>query len=381
MPSSQDPFAGARDQSGTFDGVVVDDEFVMVLRYDELKRVSRDWQTFTSDTPFRVPIPSEDGVRTVRQLPIETDPPDHGKYRAVVRSPFSREHSSKIRPAVIECVDQLLDELTVGGPAVEVVRDLAVPLQCRALALMLGRPREDATIWEAWGTHVFRDADSVTHGEHLDDYLDRVVDAAIATPGDDFFGLLATSDIDGRSLERDEILGFANLAFAGGRDTIIHLMTNAIHHLAVEPSALALLRSDPGSIPMAIEEFLRHSSPISHIGRTATERTALCDRTVDRGQLVSLGFAAANRDPDAFECPNDIVLDRKPNRHIAFGHGPHTCLGAPHTRMLLDVLLGRLVQRVDDIELIEAIDKIESFGSVSRRASFEQLVVRFTAVD
>lgn len=379
MPSSQDPFAAARDQSGTLDGVVVDDEFVMVLRYDELKRIGRDWQTFTSNTPFRVPIPREDDVRAVRQLPIETDPPEHGRYRAVVRSPFSREHSSKIRPVVLECVDELLDGLTGDGSAVEIVHDLAVPLQCRALALMLGRPRADATIWESWGTHVFRDAAAGPHGEQLDEYLERVVDESMETPGDDFFGLLAASDVDGRPLEREEILGFANLTFAGGRDTVIHLMTNAIHHLATEPGALELLRSDPAAIPTAIEEFLRHSSPISHIGRTATAQTSVCGRLVERGQLVSLGFAAANRDPSAFECPNDIVLDRTPNRHMAFGHGPHTCLGAPHTRMLLDVLLTRLVQRVADVELIEATDKIESFGTVSRRASFDRLVVRFTS--
>jgi len=158
-------------------------------------------------------------------------------------------------------------------------------------------------------------------------------------------------------------------------------MTNAIHHLATAPKALVELRSDPGSIPTAIEEFLRHSSPISHIGRTATVSTSLGARSIDRGELVSLGFAAANRDPQAFECPNDVVLDRSPNRHVAFGHGPHTCLGAPHTRMLLDVLLGRLVHRVDVIELIEAVDKMESFGPVARRASFDRLVVRLIAAE
>ena len=194
----------------------------MILRHADVRAAARDWERFSSDAPFRVPIPSEEAVRSMRQLPIETNPPEHGEYRALVEPFFDRAKD----PAVIAKVEALmareLEPLLAGRPT-EVVHGFALPVQSRALTHLLNGPEAEAEIWIGWGIHVFK----VTGGEFkqgtvLEDYLARKFDEAERRPGADFFSALVTGRFRGRPLTRAEQMGFANLAFAGGRDTIIH---------------------------------------------------------------------------------------------------------------------------------------------------------------
>jgi cytochrome P450 len=363
-----------RRSDGVVRGSLGDDEFLMVLRHGDVKAITRNWESFTSDVAFRVPIPSEADVRSVRQLPIESDPPRHTEYRAIVQEVFGRETSRRIRPDVVAIVDRLLDQAITAGE-VEVVRDFAVPVQSRALALLLGRPQGEATRWISWGTHVFRDFSDRPEGNarELDHYLDEVIDAAFVAPGDDFFGLLVRSKLGGRPLSRDEVMGFANLAFAGGRDTLIHLIVNSLHHLATNPQVLARAKQDPTLLQSATEEYLRYFSPIAHIGRVVTEPTELLGRRLEPDDTVSICFASANRDETVFDRADELVLDRRPNRHVAFGHGPHTCLGAPHSRMVLTTVLERVAERAEGLEVIDAAAEIEDLGPFTRAIGHERL--------
>ncbi|MFN2464229.1 MAG: cytochrome P450 [Candidatus Dormibacteria bacterium] len=370
-PEVRDPFAHHRDGPGVLEGQVAGEEFLMVLGYDELRAVASDWAVFSSDAPFRVPIPSEEGVRNVRQLPIETNPPQHTAYRAVVQEPFSWRTSARIRPGIRQIADDLLAAAT-GVPHVDLVLEFALPLQSRALALMLGRSQDEAAEWISWGTRVLREGDEEGG---LDQYLDRVIDAAMLSPGEDFFGRLATATLDGRRLTREEIMGFANLAFAGGRDTVINIITCAVHHLAVNPADMARLRGDPGLLPCAIEEFLRYFSPIGHIGRVVAEDAVIGGRPVSADSVVSLCFASANRDPRAFDRPNECLVDRSPNRHVAFGHGPHRCIGAPQAKTVLSVALEAFLEHVGEVRVLEARPRVEDLGSVQRISGFERLAL------
>ena len=376
MSDPFDPFEEYRRDEGVLDGRVGRDTFVMALRYADLKAAARNWRTFTSDAPFRVPIPSEPDVRSVRQLPIETDPPDHGDYRRIVRQPFSGETAVAIEPGIRRIADELLDQGLDAG-RLEIVRSFAVPLQSRSLALMLGRSEEEASEWITWGTHVFRDSSGEGHATALDRYLERVVDEALDAPGEDFFGLLVRARFRGRSLTREEMLGFGNLVFAGGRDTVIHSITNSLHHLAEHPDALGRLRSGPDAIRSATEEFFRYFSPITHIGRIVRTGAKIADRDLAPGDVLSLCFASANRDETAFERAGECVLDRHPNRHLAFGFGPHTCLGAPLARTILSVVLERFATRVGRMSIVEATPKLEELGCVQRQVSFEPLILQF----
>lgn len=376
MSDPYDPFASVRERA-LVDGRVEDTEFTMVLGYDALKAVTRDWSRYTSDAPFRVPIPAEHDVRSVRQLPIETDPPDHTDYRRVVRSPFSRRRAREIQPAVRAVVAELLDG-SLSGDDVEIVHSFALPLQSRALALMLGRPARDAEEYISWGTHVFRDREQSGSTDAMTTYLQCRIDEAIDSPGDDFFGLLATARFRGRRLTRDEMLGFGNLTFAGGRDTTIAAVATAIAHLAELPGALDRLRGDDALTKTAVEELLRFYSPLTHIGRVVAEDTTLEGRPVAAGSVVSLCFASANRDASVFERADECLLDRTANRHVAFGNGPHTCLGAPLARMILRTLLAGMAERVARVDVVDAAAKTEDLGALRRQAGYDRLVVRFT---
>ncbi|MFZ9016155.1 MAG: cytochrome P450 [Ilumatobacteraceae bacterium] len=310
----------------------------VVVGHSALRQAARDWRRYTSATPFRVPIPEESALRPVRQYPIETDPPEHTAYRAAIADRFDRRSADAIRPHVEDLVDDVFDAAARRG-RLSVVDELAIPVVSTGIAHTLGRP-DDADLIASWGLHVFSDPETGARRRNadLDRYLAERVDASIAEPAADLFGDLARATVLGRSLTRDEMLGYGYLVLAGGRDTVISAIAGATWYLAAHPDVRHTLAAGQVRITTAVEEFLRFFSPLGFIGRTVTET----------GELVALGFAAANHDPSAFEQPDEIHIDRSPNRHVAFGHGPHTCIGAPLARMQLAVVVERFVRRFTD---------------------------------
>jgi cytochrome P450 len=349
--------------------------FPLFVGYDDVRDAARNWRAFTSDTPFEVPIPPEHGVRPVRQLPIETDPPDHTDYRAITAHFFSRSAADEHAPAVAAVVDAIIDDAL--GDTLDVIPDLALPVVNHGLAATLGRPKVDAELWLTWGVHVFHsNAGGKSANEELNAYLEGAVDSACTEPGDDFFGILASSNFRGRSLTRDEMLGFGNLVFAGGRDTVAKAIAAACWYLATHRDEWARLRADASLVRPAVEEILRLSSPLPFIGRHAVARCEYAGAQLDTGDLVALGFAAANRDPEIFDGPDECRLDRWPNRHIAFGHGPHTCSGAHLARMEIGTTIERLLSRVEHLELAEpAIHNTLTIAGSDVGSSVENVVV------
>jgi cytochrome P450 len=315
----------------------------------------------------------------MRQLPIETNPPEHSDYREIVEPIFRRAKD----PAMIAQVEFLIDHLVLGAarlPSVEVVRGLALPLQSRALAYLLNLPETEAETWISWGTHVFRDGSSgAKKGAVLEEYLMGQFDRAEQAPGPDFFSVVARATYRGRGLSRAEMMGFANLAFAGGRDTIINTVSEVIAYCARHPGALEYLRQDPARIVHASEEFFRVISPLTHIGRVCPVETDVHGHSVPPGGRVSLCWAAANQDPSAFPAPGEVRLDRKPNPHVAFGFGAHLCLGAAHARLILRSLLRCLSQRIERVTLIAAREHRETEAAYERVVGFDVLEVKLQA--
>lgn len=349
----------------------------MILRHEDVRRVAKDWKTFSSDAPFRVPIPSEEAYRTVRQLPLEADPPDQTEYRAIVEPFFLRAKD----PAVMARMEALIDRHLVdalGRESIEVVNEFALPLQSYALTHLLNVPESEAEAWIGWGIHVFRHGDGQQKGAALETYLHQRFDRAMSNPGEDFFSALTQASFRGRALTREEMMGFANIAFAGGRDTIIHTISSVIAYLGKNPKALEHLRQDTTRIVHASEEFFRVFMPLTHLGRVCPVETTVNGVTVPAGGRVSLCFASANQDEAVFEKPEEVCLDRKPNPHIAFGFGPHLCLGAPHARLIVRTLLQKCTERVSAITVLDAKEQIETAASYQRVIGYESLSVKLT---
>lgn len=378
MNNPSDPFREARRDSGVFDAEFQGKRVPMILRHEDVRRAAKDWKTYSSDAPFRVPIPSEENVRTMRQLPVETNPPDHTDYRKIVEPFFNRAKDPGVVAKVEGLIGRMLEE-AMGRDSIEVVRQFALPIQSHALSYLLNVPESEAATWIGWGTHVFRDGDS--KGGALEAYLQSQFDAAQGRPGEDFFSALTRATFRGRPLTREEMMGFANLTFAGGRDTIIHSISSVMAYLGGRPGALEYLREDPARIVHAGEEFFRVVTPLTHIGRVCPVDTDVGGIPVPAGGRVSLCWASANRDEAVFEAPDEVRLDRKPNPHLAFGFGAHLCLGAAHARLILRTLLQACVDRVARIEVLEAVDRVEREVRYERVMGYESLTVRLRSLN
>jgi cytochrome P450 len=346
----------------------------MVLRHAEVRAAAKDWETFSSDAPFRVPIPSEEKLRSMRQLPIETDPPEHTEYRKIVEPFFKRARQPEVIARVQALIGEFID-LALGRESIEIVDEFALPIQSRALTYLLDVPESEAAIYTAWGIHVFSG-----EGAPLEGYLARALEEAAANPGEDFFSALTQAEYQDRPLTHEEMMGFANLTFAGGRDTIIHSISSIIHHFGEHPGDLEKLRANPKGLVLAGEEFFRVFMPLTHIGRVCPVATDVQGITVPPDGRVSLGWAAANFDEEVFEEPEEVRLDRKPNPHVSFGFGTHLCLGAPHARLIVRTLLEELVSKVATIEIIASESNVERESSYRRENGFKSLLIRTSKI-
>ena len=382
MAAPRDPFKKEREEDGVLACEFQGESVPMILRHADVRRAAKDWQTFSSDAPFRVPIPSEEDVRTVRQLPIETDPPDHTEYRKLIDPFFKRAKD----PGVVEKVEGLIDGMITAAldqDRIEIVHGFALPIQSRALTYLLNVSESEAETWIGWGTHVFRVGGSDReNGAALEAYLDAQFERALAdSDGEDFFTALTKATFRGRSLTREEMHGFANLTFAGGRDTVINTIASIVGYLAENPEALKFLREEPKRIVNASEEFFRTISPLTHIGRVCPVETEVHGVTVKPEGRTSLCWASANYDEAAFDAPEEVRLDRKPNPHIAFGAGAHICLGAAHARLITRTLLRKLCERVGRITLLEKDELVEDEAEYSRTIGYGSLTVELGGHD
>ncbi len=372
-----DPFREAREESGVLEGEFAGEPVPMILRHADLRRAARDYRSFSSDAPFRVPIPGEQPFRDVRELPIETDPPEHTAYRALARPFFERPRLPEVIRTIGELTAALLDGV-IGRGDVEIIEEFAMKLQSRALAVMLKRPPEDGLVWENWCSNILYD--DATRADFYR-YLDRVLPESAADPGDDLFGALSTATLDGRKLTRDEILGFAILTFAGGRDTVVSVIAFALVHLADHPEDLERLRADPGLVPGAAEEIVRVCSPLTHIGRTCPRGAEVGATRIRPGQRASLCWAAANRDEGAFPDADEVRIDRQRNAHVAYGYGRHFCLGVHQARLILRSVLEQVSRKVARVEFLAGTPKYDEWPHYRRQTGFETLNMALHPID
>ncbi len=374
-----DPFADARRAAGVIVIDVGDDRIPLILRHRDVRAAARDWSTYSSDAPFRVPVPSEEAVRCVRQLPIETDPPQHTEVRKLLEPIFRRPQSADYTARIDALVGELLAQ-ACAADTIEVVREFALPLQSRALALLLGMSEDHARIWIGWGTHIFHDTEGEGGGDVVEAYLrEQIARAGAAPEGEDFFCQMERMELGGRALTLEEKLGIANLTFAGGRDTVINAVAGIIAHFAADPGAVRAVADSPKAINLAVEEYVRAISPLTFIGRVCPAPTLVGPVAVQADSQVGLCWAAANYDPEVFDAPTTLDLRRSPNPHVAFGSGHHSCLGAHQARAILRSLVRHLAQRVGAVTLVEAADNVERQSSYDRSVGYRRLVCSFAS--
>jgi cytochrome P450 len=375
-----DPFKQARVEQGVCDIDDQSDPVKMVLRLKDVRKCAHNWKTYSSEaTPGRIVVPSEVNIRDTRQIPFEVDPPKHGGFRALLDPWFKRPLQDDYREKLREQIRTLIHDVNQQD-SIEAIYGFSLLLQSRALTLLMNTPEAEAETFIGWGTHVFRSEDDpldAGKAQQLYDYIEQKIDEAEINPSKDLFSTLLAAEVDGERLSREQIKGIIILTFAGGRDTVINMVTNTLAYLADHPESLKRLRDEPEIRTRAIEELIRYFSPLTHMGRVTTEDTTVCEHAVPADSRISLCWASANRDETVFENPNEVVLDRKINPHVAFGFATHNCLGATHARTIMQVLIDELCQRVDHIDFLSADENIEQWGEFERKVGYHSLNVAF----
>lgn len=358
---------------------VREEDVIYVRGFRALKVALNDWRTFSSDTlGFNVVTP-QDKTREFKQYPFELDPPEHTEFRAAIdpyfKRPMTPAYASDIARHVGGAIDRLL-----SAESVAVTHDFSLPLQSTTLTTLLAMPEPEAEIWVTWGTNVFGsirpgDPPEQARADALVAYVTDKTDNSARYPGS-LFDELSRIAINGRPLTRNERLGVAHISFSGGRDTVIELLTGIVALYAHDPAAMEAVRRDPALAQSATEELLRYISPLRLLARTCPHGGEAGGVAVAPGQRLGMCYGRANRDPATFSDPDTIKLDRKPNPHLAFGSGPHACLGNAHARLVARTLLTALAERVEVIEILDAEPNREAAPQDVQGLRFERLIVR-----
>jgi cytochrome P450 len=346
--------------------------FYVLSRYADVRAAAIDWRSYTSSVPGVTAIPVIT-PRTEPMLPIEVDPPLHNQYRALMAPLFADERVRVIEPRIASLARSLMQELAAGETA-EWISRYCIPIAVNTLAAVTDLPLHDSALWVGWITRMFNVNDREDGAKAAKDmgvYVRSLIAERRKSPSDDFVSKLISAEINGEALTDTQIHSFITVVFGAGFETTADGMSVMLHWLATHPEGLAQLKETPEMIPLAVEEFLRFATPVQVFGRNATRDIALHDKTIPKDAIVGLAFAGGNYDAEVFECPHQVKLDRTPNRHLAFGAGPHLCAGASVARMELKVTLSALLEL--GLRLQPATDHFETWKSRGDRRGLSML--------
>ena len=297
---------------------------------------------------------------------VFVDPPDHTRLRRLLNAGFTPRAVDRLAPGVRLVVDRLIDAAMspgTNGGRMDLIADFAYPLPATVIAILIGAPPRDIGLFKRWsddmaqfvGSAVTRPKRRETAAAAARDmarYFRDLVAERRARPSDDIIDeLIAARGADGR-LSEDELVATSVLLLFAGHETTTHLIANGMLALLNHPRELALLRAKPALMPQAIEEMLRYDGPVMALTRVAKEDLAVGGKRVAAGDLVFLMVNAANRDPTAFCDPDAFKVERDAAAHLAFGFGPHYCLGAPLARLETRIAVERLLARLGKIERV-----------------------------
>ncbi len=334
-----------------------------VFRYADVQRVLTDHTGFSSSFRRRI------RTRPVLSAPtlIEMDPPQHGQYRGLVAPAFTPRALARLSARITAIVQELLDRVRATG-RMEVIGDLAYPLPSTVIAEMLGVPAEDRPMFKRWADALFSSQVSdaeLLHSEEpegvrqiepvmqeMTDYFAQKLDERRRQPRADLLSDLLAAEVDGEHLSQEALTSFCFLLLLAGHVTTTNLIGNAILCFDEHPEAMDRLREQPELMPGAIEEVLRYNSIVWRIGRISTTESTFEGVRIPADAVVFAWGASANRDGAQFPDPDRFDITRSPNRHLAFGHGIHFCVGAPLARLEASIALPMMLEQLPQLRRV-----------------------------
>jgi cytochrome P450 len=304
----------------------------ILSRYDDVRAVLKDAQTFSSQS-------MGEGKQQAMALPLLTDdPPRHTQLRAIVNKAFTGRALKQMESELAGLTAELLDAMH-GKISVDISAEFTSPLPVSVIARMMGIPPERKDDFKRWSDALTGTSEATNleermpHITEMTGYFQSLIPERRENPGDDLISRIVLAEVDGQSLNDQEIVGFSILLLIAGNETTTNLLSNLLNHLADQPHTWTELREKPDKIEDAIEEILRYDGPVHWVSRKATRDAEFHGQTIEAGEAVYVFMGSANRDPRHYENADQFRLDRGRSDHHSFGHGTHFCLGAPLARM------------------------------------------------
>ena len=348
--------------------VVHTDRFLGVYlptTYEAVKEISYDTEHFSSRRVV---------VRNVRPEPpqpappITSDPPAHKPAKQILLPPFTPDAMAKLEPRVRAICNELIDAF-IDQPSVDAAAHYTKHIPTRAIAHMLGIPEKDGDLFIKWIHEILElgihdDATLMRAVGDMTAYFAEQIEARKTHPTDDLISTLMNArDKDGQPLTDAHVQGSLRLLLIAGIDTTWSGIGSSLWHLAKTPADRERLIAEPKLLPTAIEEFLRAYSPVT-MAREVMKETTVSGCPIKPGNMVLLSFPAANRDPAVFPDADKVIIDRKENRHAAFGLGIHRCIGSNLARMEMLVAIEEWLKRIPDFRLDPSCAVAWSEGTV-----------------
>jgi hypothetical protein len=336
----------------------------VVTRYDDVVRVLKEFSAQRTPSPEQLTALGLEGLNPIAAVMVRQmlfmDPPAHTRIRNLASAAFTPRKVDALRVHIREIARRLIAEAAAKG-TFDVIEDLAGPLPCIVTAEMLGVPTSDHRQLKVWSQDF---AEMLGNFAHNPDHVPRILRSTEEMTAyfrsamrkdrlrpDGLLNSLAGAEIDGDRLSEDEVIANCIVTMVGGQETTTNLIANGILSLIRNPSELAKLRARPELVPSGVEELLRYESPSQHTGRLAPADTEIGGKLIRKRQAVMAVMAAANRDPARFPEPDRLDVERKENRHLAFGWGAHFCFGAPLARIEGQIVFDELIRAFPTWEL------------------------------
>ncbi len=344
----------------------------ILCSHDMVYKASRDPETFSNG-----PVPYEmiahmnaglpDDKKALIPLPITVDAPYHAQYRGPLQKPFSPKAMLALKDSIQTLAAELIAKVRPQGRC-EFIAAVAEPLPVTVFLLLFGLPVEKQRLYRDLVAEHLHATD--TTPQNIQARLRKVADAMHETilarrddPQDDIISMLWASEFDGRPANLHDIENYAVMLFLAGLDTVMNGMGLGVRHLALNPDLQRRLRDEPGLIPEAAEELLRRYT-FTVPPRFVARDTEFEGVTIKKGESAMLYLPAADLDPSEFSSPADYNLARDNKVHIAFGTGPHRCLGSHLARIELQVLYAEMLAGLPEFRLDPARPSLFHGGHV-----------------
>ena len=334
--------------------------FWAVTRYADVYAVDHDFQAFSSEPTIMItdPLAGQGGTLGDAKMMLMMDPPHHTAFRKLIRAEFTRPAAADRGDRLQALARQIVNAVIERGEC-DFVCDVAGEMPSYVIAELMGLPLDDGRELYKLTEIIHSAPESLPPGAgqqavmKMFGYASGVIAEKRARPADDLATRLLQAEVEGRRLSDPEFLLFFLLLIDAGGDTTRNLLSSGLLAMHRNRDQLAWLMADlPGRLATAREELLRYTSPVIYMRRTATRDTRLGEVDIKAGDKVVMYFGAANRDPDQFVDPDRLDLSRSPNEHVAFGGGPHVCLGQHIARLEIDAILVEVLTRMKDLSIV-----------------------------